>query len=115
MALVLFRNSEPNRVYLKTSQNKTHRGQFGHFALTLYKHFALHKSREDSHNFNSPKVQKHFLSILSQFSWIKTTNYIKLSSKTHQSSSRSRTWIEESRSKFEFLFLSPHRFARHSL
>src|SRR4051812_30642474 len=87
MASVSFRNSEPNRVSLKTSQNETHRGQFGHFALTIYKHFALHKSKEDSDNFNSPILHKHILSILSQFSQIKTTNYIKLSSiliKFHQ-------------------------------
>src|SRR3954469_1252552 len=45
MALVLFLSSEPNRVSLRTSQNEIHRGQFGHFALTIYKHFALHKSR----------------------------------------------------------------------
>src|SRR3954467_9137361 len=61
MASVSFRNSEPNRISLKASQNETHRGQFGHFALTIYKHFALHKSKENSHNFNfTQKIKNTF-------------------------------------------------------
>src|SRR3954471_15907571 len=109
MASVSFRNSEPNRVSLKTRQNKTHRGQFGHFALTLYKHFALHKKkRRELSQFQFTNFHKHFLSILSILidqNHISHKTFIKI----HQSSSRSRTWIEESRSKFEFLLLSPHR------
>src|SRR4051812_25085885 len=64
MASVSFRNSEPNRVSLKTSQNETHRGQFGHFALTIYKHFALHKSRRTL----IISIHQFFTNIFSQFS-----------------------------------------------
>src|SRR4051812_31905402 len=81
MASVSFRNSKPNRVSLKTSQNETHRGQFGHFALTIYKHFALHKSGGGTLIIS---IHQSLTNTFSQFSLnshrSKTTNYIKLSS-----------------------------------
>src|SRR4051812_32270995 len=101
MALVSFRNSEPNRVSLKTSQNEAHRGQFGHFASTLYKHFALHKSKGgtliiSTHQF-SQTYSLNSLSILLNQNHKLHKTFINI----HQSSSRSRTWIEESRIKVQ--------------
>src|SRR3954469_25013198 len=96
MALVLFLNSEPNRVSLKTSQNETHRGQFGHFALTIYKHFALHKSREGSYFQFTNSSQTHSLNSLSVLIDQNHKSH-KTFIKIHQFPPRSRAWIEDSR------------------
>src|SRR3954471_24524832 len=120
MASVSFRNSEPNRVSLKASQNETHRGQFGHFALTIYKHFALHKSRENSHNLNFTQKIKNTLSQFSlNFLRSKPQKLTKTSSIQDQISRTNEDQSKSEESPLSLIIksesLSPKAWAHHSL